>query len=147
LENHFSGNGVNQDLRNDMLRHTYGLKKEIDLSFLTGRELIQVAIGSFHVQLRFDEDVAVPVEAEFRYFDGQQEWVWQQEPSSPQIGARTVAMLGASIISVETNENGTLALTFSNGHRLTILDSFKEYESYELADPARPSSSSTNLSG
>lgn len=28
-------------------------------------------------------------------------------------------------------ENGSLALTFSNGHRLTILDLFKEYESYD----------------
>ena len=60
-----------------MLRNMYGLKKEIDLSFLTGRELIQVAIGSFQVQFRFDEDVAVPVGAEFRYFDGQQEWIWR----------------------------------------------------------------------
>jgi hypothetical protein len=40
----------------------------------------------------------------------------------PQIAARTVAMLGASVTSFETNENETLALTFSNGHRLTILD-------------------------
>jgi hypothetical protein len=120
-----------------MLPHMYGLRKEIDLSFLTGRELIQVAIGSFQVQFHFDEDVTVSVEAEFRYFDGQDEWIWQQEPSSPQIAARTVAMLGASITSFETNENGTLALTFSNGHRLTILDSFKEYESYDITRPGQ----------
>ena len=120
-----------------MLPHMYGLRKEIDLSFLTGRELIQVAIGSFQVQFHFDEDVAVSVEAEFCYFDGQDEWIWRQEPSSPQIAARTVAMLGASITSFETNENGTLALTFSNGHRLTILDSFKEYESYDITRPGQ----------
>ena len=42
-----------------MLPHMYGLRKEIDLSFLTERELIQVAIGSFQVQFHFDEDVAV----------------------------------------------------------------------------------------
>jgi len=120
-----------------MLPHMYGLKKEIDLNFLTGRELIQVAIGTFQVQFHFDEDVTVSVEAEFYYFDGQDEWIWQQEPSSPQIAARTVAMLGASITSIETNENGTLALTFSNGHRLTILDSFKEYESYDITRPGQ----------
>jgi hypothetical protein len=44
-----------------MFRHMYGLKKEIDLSFLTGRELIQVAIGSFQVEFHFDEDVTVSV--------------------------------------------------------------------------------------
>ncbi len=36
-----------------MLRHMYGLKKEIDLSFLTGRELIQVAVGSFSSAVSF----------------------------------------------------------------------------------------------
>jgi hypothetical protein len=112
----------------------YGLRKEIDLSFLTGRELIQIAIGSFQAQFHFDEDVTVSVEAEFCYFDGQDEWIWQQEPNSSQIAARTVAMLGASITSFETNENGTLALTFSTSRTI-------------LPDPATPSSSNTNPSG
>jgi len=118
----------------------YGLKKETDLSFLTGRELIQVAIGLYQIQFGFDEDVTVSVEAEFRYFDGQEEWIWLQEPSSPQVAARTVAMLGASITSFQSNENGTLALMFLNGHRVTILDSFREYESYDITRPATPSS-------
>jgi len=113
----------------------YGLKKETDLSFLTGRELIQVAIGLYQIQFGFDEDVTVSVEAEFRYFDGQEEWIWLQEPSSPQVAARTVAMLGASITSFQSNENGTLALMFLNGHRVTILDSFREYESYDITRP------------
>jgi hypothetical protein len=115
----------------------YGLNKEIDLSFLTRRELIQVAIGSFQVQFHFDEDVGISVEAEFRYFDGQQEWVWRQEPNSAQAAAWTVAMLGASITSFESRDNGTLALTFSNGHRLTILDSSREYESYNITRPGQ----------
>ena len=120
-----------------MLRHMHGLKKETDLSFSAGRELIQVAIGSFQVQFHFDGDVAVSVEAEFRYFDGQREWIWRQERSSPQVASRTVAMLGASVTSFESTENGTLALTFSNGHRLTMVDSFKEYESYDITRPGQ----------
>jgi hypothetical protein len=120
-----------------MLGRMYGLKKEIDLSFLVGRELIQVAIGLYQVQFHFDEDIAVSVEAEFRYFDGQNEWIWRQEPSSHQIAARTLTMVGASITGLERNENGTLALMFSNGHRLTVLDSFKEYESYDITRPDR----------
>ena len=118
-----------------MLIGMYGLKKDIDLSFLTGRELTQVAIGTFQVQFHFDEDVSIYVEAEFRYFDGQQEWVWRQEPNSTQVAARTVALLGSSITSFRSNENGTLALTFSNGHLLTILDSSKEYRSYDITRP------------
>jgi hypothetical protein len=115
----------------------YGLKKEINLSLLAGRELIQLAIGLYQVQFHFDEDVTVSVEAEFRYFDGQDEWNWRQEPRSHQIAARTVALLGASITNLESNENGTLALMFSNGHRLTKLDPFKEYESYSITRPGQ----------
>lgn len=120
-----------------MLRQMYGLKKETDLKFLAGRELIQVAIGLYQVQFHFDEDVTVSVEAEFRYFDGQDEWNWRQEPSSHQIAARTVAMLGASITALDSQQDGTLALAFSNGHRVTILDSFKEYESYAVTRPGQ----------
>jgi hypothetical protein len=109
-----------------------------DLSFLVGRELIQVGIGLYQIQFHFDEDVTVSVETEFRYFDGQDEWSWRQEPGSHQIAARTVVMLAANITSLDSNENGTLVLTFSNGHRLTILDPYKEYEAYAITRPGQP---------
>jgi len=118
-----------------MPRHMYGLKKEIDLSFLTGRELIQLAIGVYQVQFGFDEDVRISVESEFRYFDGQAEWTWRPEPGSSSIAARAVALLGATIESFGSNIDGTLTLAFSNQHRLTILDSSKEYESYDITRP------------
>jgi len=118
-----------------MLRHMYGLKKEIDLSFLTGRELIQLAIGIYQVQFGFDEDVRISVESEFRYFDRQAEWIWRPEPGSSSIAARAVALLGATIESFGSNIDGTLTLAFSNQHRLTILDSSKEYESYDITRP------------
>ena len=120
-----------------MLRHMYGLKKEIDLSFLAGRELIQLAIGVYQVQFGFDEDVRISVESEFRYFDEQTEWIWRPEPGSSSIAARAVALLGATIESFGSNIDGTLTLAFSNQHRLTILDSSKEYESYDITRPGQ----------
>ena len=122
---------------NDMLRHMYGLKKEIDLSFLAGRELIQLAIGVYQVQFGFDEDVRISVESEFRYFDGQAEWIWRPEPGSSSIAARAVALLGQQIESFGSNIDGTLTLAFSNQHRLTILDSSKAYESYDITRPGQ----------
>src|ERR1043166_8873542 len=120
-----------------MLRDMYGLKKEIDLSFLAGRELTQVAIGVYQVQFGFDEDVTISVESEFRYFDGKAEWIWRSEPGSASIAARAVALLGASITGLESNENGTLAINFSNGHSLSILDSSSEYQSYDITRPGQ----------
>lgn len=113
----------------------YGLKKEIDLSFLNGRELIQVAIGLYQISFRFDEDVAISVEGEFCYFDGQAESTWKAETAAAQIASRTVSLLGSTIRSYAGREDGTLSLVFSNGQRLTILDSSKEYESYDITRP------------
>ena len=113
----------------------YGLRKDIDLSFLNARELIQVAIGVYQIQFGFDEDVIIYVESQFNYFDGQEERIWKPEPGAAQIAAHTVALLGATIESFESNANGTLALTFSNGHRLTLADSSREYESYQITRP------------
>jgi hypothetical protein len=35
----------------------------------------------------------------------------------------------------KSNANGTLALTFSKGDRLTLADSSREYESYQITRP------------
>jgi hypothetical protein len=115
----------------------YGLKKEIDLSFLIGPEVIQVAIGSFQVQFHFLENISIYVEGEFRYFDGIEEWTWRQDPALASIASRTVGLLGASIEAFNANENGTLILNFSNKHRLTILDSSEMYESYSITRPGQ----------
>ena len=115
----------------------YGLRSDTDLSFLNARELGQVAIGVYQIQFGFDEDVTISVYSEFSYFDGLDESVWQPEPGFAQIAAQTVALLGATIQTFEAQKDGTLTLTFSNGHRLTIPDSSKEYESYDITLPGR----------
>jgi len=113
----------------------YGLKKDIDLSFLKGRELIQVAIGLYHMSFRFDEDVAISIEGQFSYFDGHKESIWNREAGATQIAGQTVALLGKTIEDFEGQEDGTLRLKFSNGHVVTILDNSKEYESYDITRP------------
>jgi Family of unknown function (DUF6188) len=114
-----------------------GLTKGIDLRFLKGREVIQVAIGAYQIQFGFDEDVRISVQSQFCYFDGREEWIWKPEPGAAQIAARTVALLGVTIETFEGHEDGTLRLIFSNGQRLTVLDSSKEYESYDIARPGQ----------
>ena len=114
----------------------YGLNRDVDLSFLTGREVIQVAVGTYQVQFHFDEDVNISVEGEFKYFDGKDETTWSAKPESAHVAARTVALLGAVIEGYKAcYESGTLELNFSHGHRLTIPDSSKEYESYSITRP------------
>jgi uncharacterized protein DUF6188 len=105
------------------------------LNFLNGREVVPVAIGIYQIIFGFAEDVRISAYSQFGYFDGQQEWIWTPRPGAAQIAARTVSLLGATIRSFEGQENGALSLVFSNRQRLTILDSSKEYESYDITRP------------
>src|SRR5215469_7886370 len=115
----------------------YGLKKDLDLNFLEGLELIQVAVSLFKVRCGCDQDVAISVTGEFRYFDGQVEWVWEPEPGKSEIACRTLDLLGRTVRRLQWHEDGTLRLLFSNGRRLTMLDSSREYESYEITRPGQ----------
>ena len=115
----------------------YGLRNGTDLSFLSGRSVEQIAIGVYQIVFGFDEDVRISVYFEFHYFDGQAEWIWRPEPGCAFVAARAVALLEATIETLESNRDGTLTLAFSNGHRLTILDSSKEYESYDITRPGQ----------
>jgi hypothetical protein len=115
----------------------YGLNKDIDLSFLNGRQVEQVAIGTYQIIFGFDQDVKISTYVQFKYFDGQEEFIWTPAPGAAQIAARAVALLGATIEGFQGHENGTLKLIFSNGQHLTILDSSQEYESYDITLPGR----------
>jgi Family of unknown function (DUF6188) len=113
----------------------YGLDKSIDLSFLQGRELIQVRVGTYQTAFAFDEDVTISVEGEFIYCDGQQEFTWRPQPGAAEVAARTVSLLGDTIKTYDPHEDGTLKLFFASGRRLTVLDSSKEFESYDITRP------------
>jgi hypothetical protein len=111
-----------------------GLDPGIDLSFLRGREVIQIAVGLFQVVFAFDEQVSISVESEFR-FSSTDSCVWQ--PGAPQAAAPTLRLLGVRVEEVRGQSDGTLDLIFSNGARLTILDSSKEFESYNITRPGQ----------
>jgi hypothetical protein len=109
----------------------YGLNKELDLTFLQDRELIQVAIGVYQVVFKFDEQVSISVEGQFDYISkvGSSEW----QPGAARVAADTVSLLGTKVTGVLGQEDGTLQLTFSTGDRLVIRDVSTKYESYEIS--------------
>jgi hypothetical protein len=55
----------------------YGLRQNLDLSFLNGRRVEQVAIGSHQIIFGFDGDVRISAYSQFRYFDGREACVWE----------------------------------------------------------------------
>jgi hypothetical protein len=105
----------------------YGLSPDIDLSFLAGRQLEQLCLGQYQVQLRFDGDVEISIEGEFT-FDGTRREVGE--------GHVLHVLLGLKIDAVRHEGDGDVALSLGQ-HALTIHDSKEHYESYQLYAPGR----------
>jgi hypothetical protein len=108
----------------------YGLDTTIDLSFLKGNEIIQIAIGIYQVIFVFDNSIKLSVESEFtvRAHEGDSRW----QSGRPSAAAPALRLLGASVKSVEGQADGTLELVFSEGMSLKVFDNTKEYESYTI---------------
>jgi hypothetical protein len=113
----------------------HGLDKNVDLTFLIGREVIQICIGMYQVIFVFDEDVTVSVEQGFEVVTAQTSAKWV--PGEPTLASSTVALLGAGVKSVHAQENGTLELAFSNGANLVLRDENSKFESYQITRPGQ----------
>jgi hypothetical protein len=111
----------------------HGLTADIDLSFLTGRELIQVAVGRYQVIFAFDENVAISVESTYEFHNGSGISVWT--PGTTQATAAALALLGATVTNARVKADGTLTLNFTGERSLVILNSNEKCESYQITKP------------
>jgi len=110
----------------------YGLPTNMDLSFLLGKELIQVCIGTFQSILRCGGGACSSLECEYRVFRMSGDGDGTSAPCSSADGL--TAILGRKIVGVTNNGGGELAITFSNDSVLVIYDTNTEYESYQISD-------------
>ena len=108
----------------------YGLDPNLDLSFLVACELIQVAVGEHEVILNFTSETSIMVASAVR-LDGPNRDRDVIEDSRT-AGAALLDLLGATIMAASGAAEGTLSLTRSDEHRLTIFDSRPTYESYTI---------------
>ena len=111
----------------------YGLKEETDVSFLKGRELIQVAVGCYQIIFAFDEETTISVESGYELHANEGTTVWT--PGKVHTAASALDLLGRTITEVRGEVSGTLTITFSGGDLLVISDSSKHYESYQITKP------------
>jgi hypothetical protein len=111
----------------------YGLTESIDLSFLNGRELIQIAIGRYQVIFAFDEQVTISVESSYEFRSEAGISVWT--PGATQAAAAVLGLLGAIVTKAQGMTDGTLTLIFAGEKSIVILDTSKTFESYQINKP------------
>ena len=107
-----------------------GLSADIDLSFLIGREVVQVSIGVAQIIFHFDDCVDISVESEFKIRRQGTLSAW--EVGKPNTACDALSLIGCKTDGVEGRLDGTLTMNFTGGISLIILDTNKEYESYQI---------------
>ena len=121
----------------------YGLKADIDLSFFMGRELTQVAVGSYNVQLHFhgpmpsdlsvaQSVVSLSVQGRLEHSSKGSVKEWDGDENMPLSAASLLGLIGSSVVSVQGDPDGTLTLGFSNQEVLVLYDDSSHYESYTI---------------
>ncbi len=111
----------------------YGFDEDTDLSFLIGKEICQVCIGSYDVQLNWGNG-GISATGEFRFKPSGcgEEIKWRGDAQEIESAARTVRLLKASIVEVKCTRN-ILTLLFSNGDKLDLIDD-ERYESLTISN-------------
>jgi hypothetical protein len=108
----------------------HGLPKDINLSFLKSRELIQICFGAYQVQFNFDKNVRIYVNNAFSYADAV--GIVSEMKSGASATVLVDKLIGKTVTEVSPSEDGTLQITFNNGEKLTFCDDNKAYECYEI---------------
>jgi hypothetical protein len=111
----------------------YGLNKNTDLSFLIKRQLCQIVVGFYHVQLKLDQDISIDLECQFDHIlNGKSKILSEYLPIS---ASSLLELIGSKITKVENHGNGNIEIIFSDQSIIKIFDSNKSYESYEISGP------------
>ena len=108
----------------------YGLPKDINLGFFSGKTLLQACFGFCDLILNFDGAVSVTVTSSIGTVDSSGRV--QQHDDFRQVAAAVLVLLNQSVLSAEGNEAGTLTLQFDGGGMLAIYDDSRYYESYTI---------------
>jgi len=108
----------------------YGLPQGVDLSFLVGKELIQVGVGSCDIVLAFDGQLSISIQTTvYHSKKGKPLAAYEVGPSSAGV---LLPLLRSAITQFTANQEGTLNMTFSNGECVEIRDEDTHYECYQI---------------
>ncbi len=113
-----------------------GLPSDVDLSFLTGRELQGVLIGRHHGRLLFDDGVSIEISDDigYRSRDGEIGAVYKTIVAA---APTLITFLDETITEVSVVDASSLVLRFSHGEALELYVTTAEYESYVIHSNGR----------
>jgi len=112
----------------------YNPDKSVDFHFLVGKELLQLCIGIYQLILNFTDNIAITAEC-IIYLRRMDDSIIKISSDDPELSKNLTCLLGSTVESVATEHSGELTLIFSQGYRLTIIDSNEDRESFMITTP------------
>jgi hypothetical protein len=107
----------------------YGLPKTFNATFFVGLNVEMVCLNVNQIYVHFGPTVSLVIEAIFEFtVDGRTVLV----DSLPSGCGELAALLGQSVTSAVSTEDGTLTLSLSNGDGIRCWDSSEHYECYQV---------------
>lgn len=110
----------------------YGVPASLSLERFVGATLIQIAIGEFQVQFRFQPEGEIAVQGRWELRDNAGRLVDQAQVTADREAYRVHQLLGRRITGAWVDAPKSIALQFDSGHRLDVFDSSQEYESFTI---------------
>ena len=108
----------------------YGLPATFDPSVFVGAELVEVSFSANTVNLIFEPEIVVTIEAAFVISAGA--GLQSVKHSPPVQSSDLMTLIGERVVAATGEADGTLVLGFENGGRITCLDDSMHYESYKI---------------
>lgn len=109
----------------------YRLPRDVDVSFLLGRKLIQICVNRQQTIFRFDENVSIMVESPVTIRDADNHVHCYEDNTA--IDKYVLSLLDADVISAVPQESGELTIIFDKGQELRLVDDSEKYESYRIS--------------
>jgi len=108
----------------------YGLPATFDASVFVGVQLMQLSFSANTVNLIFEPEIVVTIEAAFVVSAGAGLQPVQYSP--PVQFSDLMTLIGEHVVVATGSVDGTLVLEFDNGGRIVCLDDSVHYESYRI---------------
>ena len=116
----------------------YRVDKALDLSFLLGTDLNQIALGRYDVQFIFDCTSKICLQSRATVLlNGEEIAEWNEDGWS---SLEFQKILNESVLGFSVPTDRLIEIQFTNGFRLCLYDDSDQYESMQIyqPDPAKP---------
>jgi len=116
----------------------YGIPSDFDPQIFVGATLTTVTFAQFSVRLEFEtyDELALTMEGSYRH-SGPADAGWHDEVEIPTRESRLMQLAGRDVEAAEVESLQTLALFFSDGQALSVLDDAEDRESFQIQHAER----------